>query len=116
MAAGSGPAGMRPSNLTDPSTLSNFLDVRVTRMDLDLAVDFDAKVIRGTVTYTATVESEAGASELILDTHHLSITRVTSDGELVCSSRGFRAVNSPPSIVVVYESICHPCVCRSKVH
>ena len=56
----------------DKFTQSNYRDVRVTHLDLDLDVDFDAKVLRG----TATLDFERidpDATELVLDTKGLKI-------------------------------------------
>lgn len=74
-------AALRARNLDCPSTLSNFLDLVVTGMHLDLAVDFEAEVIEGTVKYTAQAQSSSEPSELVLDTRHLEVIRVEANGE-----------------------------------
>ena len=59
----------------DKFTQSNYTDVRVTHLALDLDVDFDAKVLRG----TATLDFERidpDATELVLDTKGLTISNV----------------------------------------
>ncbi|MEO9970337.1 MAG: M1 family metallopeptidase [Hyphomonadaceae bacterium] len=65
----------------DKFTQSNYRDVRVTHLDLDLDVDFDAKVLRG----TARLDFEridANATELVLDTKGLTILNIAfPDGD-----------------------------------
>ena len=56
----------------DKFTYANYTQVRVTHLDLDLDVDFEAKVLRG----TATLDFERidrAAKELVLDTKGLTI-------------------------------------------
>jgi aminopeptidase N len=74
-------ASTRASNRADPSTLSNYLDVLVTAMHLDLDVRFDDKVIVGTVKFKAVVQPGKTASSLALDTRGIKITRVEVEGE-----------------------------------
>lgn len=69
-----------PHNRREKSSLSNAQDVRVTHMDLALAVRFGERAIAGTATYTATV-LEDGATELVLDTNGLEIKGASFDGE-----------------------------------
>ena len=65
----------------DKFTQSNYRDVRVTHLDLDLDVDFDAKVLRG----TARLDFEridANVTELVLDTKGLTILNIAfPDGD-----------------------------------
>ncbi|HSN73397.1 MAG TPA: M1 family aminopeptidase/hydrolase, partial [Steroidobacteraceae bacterium] len=59
----------------DQFTHSNYEDVRVTHVDLDLDVDFDERVLAG----TATLDLEyldRSVGELVLDTNDLEITQV----------------------------------------
>ncbi|CAE7351135.1 ltah-1.1 [Symbiodinium sp. KB8] len=86
-------AALRARNLDCPSTLSNFLDLVVTNMHLDLAVDFEAEVIEGTVKYTAEARSPSEPSELVLDTRHLEVIRVEANGEP--STLAARALSRP---------------------
>ena len=51
----------------DKFTQSNYRDVRVTHLALDLDVDFDAKVLRGTATLDFQ-RIDPAATELVLDT------------------------------------------------
>ena len=50
---------------------------RVTHVDLDLALDFEAKAVGGTATLD--VLAAPGASELVLDDRGLAISRVTNE-------------------------------------
>jgi aminopeptidase N len=59
----------------DPFTYSNYEDVRVTHVDLDLAVDFGTKTLSGTATLDfRRLSDEAGA--LVLDANDLTIETV----------------------------------------
>eukprot|EP00611_Tribonema_gayanum_P031634 TRINITY_DN9190_c0_g1_i8.p1 TRINITY_DN9190_c0_g1~~TRINITY_DN9190_c0_g1_i8.p1 ORF type:complete len:239 (+),score=63.33 TRINITY_DN9190_c0_g1_i8:117-833(+) len=53
--------------------------VRGTHLSLKLAVDFEAKVITGIATYTVEVVKN-GATQFVLDTSELVITKVEVDG------------------------------------
>jgi len=59
----------------DKFTQSNYRDVRVTHLDLDLDVDFDEKVLRGTASL-GFERINPDVSELVLDTKALSIAGV----------------------------------------
>ena len=65
----------------DKFTYANYTQVRVTHLDLDLDVDFEAKVLRG----TATLDFERidrAATELVLDTKGLTILNIAfPDGD-----------------------------------
>lgn len=84
MASAAAPAtASRTPPLVDPSTLSNVTEVRVSHFDLALAVDFDAKALRGHVDVTAhSVGADEGAAaaappaRLVLDVHHLKVDKV----------------------------------------
>ena len=78
----------QPGGSGDPSndlhSYANPADVRMTHLDLDLEVDFEARRLRG----TCTLDLEGGDGDLVLDTRDLSIERVEiSDGR-----EGFREV------------------------
>ena len=64
----------------DKFTQSNYRDVRVTHLALDLDVDFDAKVLRGTATLDFK-RVNPDATELVLDTKGLDITGVHLSSE-----------------------------------
>ncbi len=68
----------------DKFTQSNYRDVRVTHLALDLDVDFDAKVLRGTATLDFQ-RIDPAATELVLDTKGLKIAGVQlyADGKRV---------------------------------
>lgn len=65
----------------DPNTLSNYDKFRVTHTSADLSIDFDNKVLKGTVTHT--VKSINGTTEtaIILDTRFLDVHEVSVNGE-----------------------------------
>ena len=63
----------------DKSSRSNADKVQITHLDWDVKVDFEAKSLLCTATY----ELSCAAKELILDTNHLIIKGVTSDGKVL---------------------------------
>ena len=74
------PSGGGPK-LVDPSTRSNPLEIVVTHFDLHLAVDFDAKVLRGDIELTAAAATNDEGkkdlpSKLVLDVNHLKISKI----------------------------------------
>lgn len=62
----------------DEHTLSNYYDVKTTHLHLDIAVSFEDKKIKGSVTHT--LENVNGVNEVIFDTKALNILGVTVDG------------------------------------
>lgn len=70
---------MKPFN--DPSSQSNYPEAKVTHVDFDVDVDFEAKEIAGTVNLSVTVGDDGPASTLVLDTRELKIEKCTVDGE-----------------------------------
>ena len=67
----------------DPSSQANYPEAKVTHVDFEINVDFDAKVIAGTVNLSVTVGDEP-ASKLVLDTRDLTIEQCKVDGACVC--------------------------------
>ncbi len=65
----------------DPSTLSNYLDFIVKHTDIKLEVDFDAKVLTGSVTFTLIPNKDI--NEITLDSSYLSITKAQFNDENV---------------------------------
>ena len=63
----------------DPSSYANVNDVRVTHMDLDLAVDFDRRVLSGSATLQ--IDNMTGADTLILDVWDLDIRKIHTDAQ-----------------------------------
>lgn len=61
--------------LGDKFTYANFDEARVTHLDLDLTVDFTAKVLDGTATLDF-LRAKVGAPSLVLDTDDLTIKSV----------------------------------------
>ena len=61
----------------DDQTFADLQEARVTHIDLDLAMDFDAKTIGGTATLDILAADEA--SEIILDSNGLRVSAVTDE-------------------------------------
>lgn len=61
----------------DDQTFAKPKEARVTHIDLDLAMDFDAKTIGGTATLDVLAADEA--SEIILDSNGLRVSAVTDE-------------------------------------
>jgi len=61
----------------DDQTFAKPQEARVTHIDLDLAMDFDAKTIAGTATLD--VLAADGASEIVLDSNGLRVSGVTDE-------------------------------------
>lgn len=49
---------------SDPTTQSNYLDVHTTHVDLQLDVDFDKKILKGSATHTLNVVT-SGVKEVM---------------------------------------------------
>eukprot|EP00887_Chlorella_sp_A99_P007542 scaffold28.g7542.t1 len=64
------------------SSLSNFEAAAIKHCDLDWDVDFATQQIRGTATHRVTALAD-GVSELVLDTHDLSVSGVEVNGTAV---------------------------------
>jgi len=66
-----------PAATPDPHSYARPDQVAVRHLVLDLTVDFAAQTLAGKATLD--VENKSGASELLLDTRDLTVTRVTLD-------------------------------------
>ena len=62
------------SNSLDNSTLSNYKDITLTKLEGIFEPDFKEKIVKGSLTYTFT--SNVKGEEIILDTKYLSISSV----------------------------------------
>ena len=60
--------------MVDPHSRANLNQVRQTHLDLKIAIDFQRRVISGTARLT--IENDADATQLILDTRSMDIDRV----------------------------------------
>ncbi|BFZ64160.1 Leucyl aminopeptidase yscIV [Saitoella coloradoensis] len=65
---------------TDPSSLSNLSDWRTTKFHLDLTVDFDKKIVTGTV-LLAIKPTHVNVTEIVLDTSYLDIHSISIGDE-----------------------------------
>ena len=65
------------ADAVDVHSYARPLEARVTHLDLDLTVDFDAKRIGGTATLD--IEAKPGAKEIILDDKGLEIESITDE-------------------------------------
>lgn len=63
----------------DPSSFSNPHEISVDHLDLNLAVDFDRRVLKGKATWNL-IQHQRGTS-LVLDTSDLKIEKVEVDGK-----------------------------------
>jgi leukotriene-A4 hydrolase len=75
------PADLEPiQSGLDYHSFANIEQFRVTRLELDLRVDSDARVLRGVVGLSVT-RLDPGATQLILDTRELTVTEVTEKAQ-----------------------------------
>jgi len=65
--------------IPDVFSLSNPTRVTSTHLDLDLTVDFNAQVLRGSVTHT--LLHRTADTEFIVDTNFLNVENITADGQ-----------------------------------
>ena len=68
-----------PSSILDSHTLSNYKDVSIEHTHLNLSVDFESKLLYGSVTHS--INNPNKDSIFILDTKYLSIESVSDQGE-----------------------------------
>ncbi len=68
-----------PSSILDSHTLSNYKDVSIEHSHLNLSVDFESKLLYGSVTHS--INNPNKDSIFILDTKYLSIESVSDQGE-----------------------------------
>ena len=73
-----------PSKPNDRHTLSNIQDIYSKHLHLDWSIDWDAKIISGSVTHDLIVDTD-GVKEVVLDTSYLDIKHVEVEGEQVQS-------------------------------
>src|SRR5438477_6053412 len=70
----------KDSSMTnDPHSFANPSEAVITHLDLDIAVDFEKKIISGKATYD--IDVREGASQIILDTRKLTIEKVTFEND-----------------------------------
>ncbi len=67
------------SNAIDKHTQSNADKVKLKHLHLDIAVDFEARKIRGTATWD--IENVSATDKLILDAYQLSVDSILVDGK-----------------------------------
>ncbi|MDG2344295.1 MAG: M1 family metallopeptidase [Flavobacteriales bacterium] len=81
------PEKQMPSSIIDSHTLSNYKDISIEHSHLNLSVDFESKLLYGSVTHT--INNPTKDSVFILDTKYLSIESVSDqDGNKLDFSYG----------------------------
>jgi len=83
--------------LADVFSASNPRSVEASHLSLDLTVDFDAQVLRGSVTHT--LLNHAGARQFIVDTNGLDVDGVFVDGAAASWTYGVPAANGTPVVI-----------------
>lgn len=102
----------KPSRtIEDVHSLSNFNTVKVTHLDLDVAIDFDKKEIVGAATWT--VDNKEQADTLILDTDELRIDSVKLDDG---SMAGFHLDTPTPILGSALKIIIKPTTKKLTVY
>lgn len=71
-----------PSKPNDRHTLSNIQDIYSKHIHIDWSIDWDARIISGSVTHELVVDTD-GVKEVVLDTSYLDIKHVEVEGEKV---------------------------------
>lgn len=75
--------GGRAANKKDPSTLSNYEEIRSQHLKLQLDVDFDRQVLAGWAEHTMRAQVE-GVARAVFDTSAgLAVAKVEVDGQCV---------------------------------
>lgn len=80
--------------IPDVFSASNPRDVETLHLSLDLTVDFDAKIVRGSATHT--LANHGGVRQFIVDTNGLDVDGVFVDGAPATWSYGTPAANGTP--------------------
>ena len=81
---------LTPEEARDKFTYSNYNDVRVTHLNLDLVVDFDTKTLSGTAEISFRRRAR-GTASLVLDANMLDVSKVEAFAE---AHDGFSATMS----------------------
>ncbi|MFT5823342.1 MAG: leukotriene-A4 hydrolase [Crocinitomix sp.] len=71
------PSDSTTSVVVDKHSYSNVADIKTTHLHLDLLVDFESKMLKGSVAHT--VENLTGTATMIFDAHSLAIEKVELD-------------------------------------
>jgi len=83
--------------IADIFSASNPRQVESTHLALDLTIDFDAQILRGSVTHT--LRNHTGARQFIVDTNGLDIDAVSVDGIAATWTYGTPAGNGTPMLI-----------------
>ncbi|ORY35363.1 peptidase family M1-domain-containing protein [Naematelia encephala] len=67
----------------DRATLSNYLSIRTTHIDLTWSIDWKTQIFSGDAVVKLEVTDEGGVEEIVLDTSYLDIQKVEVDGQQV---------------------------------
>jgi len=90
--------------VTDQHSFARPNEARITHLNWNARIDFDARTISGTATYD--IETAADAQRIVFDTHELTIENVTVDGQPSEFSLGDAQRQGP---VPLYTKSGHPC-------
>lgn len=83
--------------IPDVFSVANVRSVSSTHLSLDLTVDFNAQVLRGSVTHT--IENHTGTNKFIVDINNLIIDGVTANGKNTNWMYGEPVKNGSPLII-----------------
>jgi leukotriene-A4 hydrolase len=83
----------------DIHSYANLLEIKPKHIDIDWTVDWDKRLIFGTVTHTVTVTKD-GVDQIILDTSYLDIKKVTAAGSDLKWSMGKRKVGLGSPLII----------------
>jgi leukotriene-A4 hydrolase len=88
----------------DDHTLSNYKDVQVTHVHLNLEVDFEKEILKGSVVHT--IKNEKGFTKVIFDSKNLNIQGVQVDGADAVYEVGEydELLGSPLNVTITAES------------
>ncbi len=90
-------AALADPNERDAFTYANYRDIRVTNVDLDLTVDFEAKVLAGTAELDFERLSDS-VNRIILDTNDLTIDLVEARVDDAWITTGYKLTPDDPQL------------------
>lgn len=96
------PTGISINPPKDPNTLSNYNNFRTTHTHVDFSVDFEKRLMKGSVLLTLQSLTEGEMDKVVLDTSYLQINGVKHGSKSLKWSLGdrFESYGSPLSITL----------------